>query len=198
MASSVPSADKPTMGASIQPITSPNTSNPNLPTQQAPPNHPSTTPLLNTTSNTVTETETYDPTSTDPFSPFYCHTRASESKSRLHTRSSTAYDDHDLEKGLPPHTGITIHSVPSTQSVANNPNKPQGKCKQSLLCKSEAKKAQGWWRNLSKRQRSLVHVVIALLFVGAVTGLGVGVSKAMGTGVWKNSGEASKGIGQES
>ena len=78
--------------------------------------------------------------------------------------------------------------------------KTQG-MKQSLLCKSEAKKSKGLrgcWRKMSKRQRVLVHMCIALLFVGAVTGLGIGVSKAMGTGVWKSSNRASQGIGEES
>ncbi|KAL8808293.1 MAG: hypothetical protein Q9182_000113, partial [Xanthomendoza sp. 2 TL-2023] len=192
MSPTILSTEKPAFtDPSIHPVTGPNPPNPNLPTQQSPP--PTTTP---------TDTEPYDPTSTNPFSPFYSHARASESKSRLHTRSSTA--DYDLEKGFPANTttntntNITIHPVPSTQSVVapahiqdpqQQPQRIPKKCggKQSLLCKSEAKNAHGWWwrRKLSSRQRMCVRVLVAVVFIGAVTGLGVGVSKAMGTGVWK-------------
>lgn len=46
---------------------------------------------------------------------------------------------------------------------------------------------------MSKKQRMWVRVLVVLLFVGAVTGLGLGVSKAMGTGIWKEGG-ASAGL----
>ncbi|KAL8909152.1 MAG: hypothetical protein Q9171_005157 [Xanthocarpia ochracea] len=198
------STEKPTIGASVHPIATPGSSDLDLPNQKSPlhtkntfNNNPSTTSLPAPTPNT--EAETYDPTSTDPFSPFYSHARASESRSRVHIRSSTA-EDVDLEKGHP--SGITISNVPSTVSAANNnilqhPNQPS-RCqnKQSLLCRSEAKNAQGWWRNLSKRQKVLVHLLIGLIFIGAVTGLGVGVSKAMGTGIWKTE-SASEPLGRE-
>lgn len=47
---------------------------------------------------------------------------------------------------------------------------------------------------MSKKRRIAVHVLIALLFVGAVTGLGLGVSKAMGTGIWKGADGGSAGL----
>ncbi|KAI4259327.1 MAG: hypothetical protein L6R42_004625 [Xanthoria sp. 1 TBL-2021] len=204
MSSTIPLTDKPTIGASVQSISSRDTSDLDLPAQQAPfitHYNPSATSLPAPTPNT--EADTYDPTSTNPFSPFYCHARASESRSRVHTRSSTAQDPIDLEKGN--HTGVTISTVLSNASAApshNNNNFQQGnqqsRCqnKQSLLCRSEAKKARGWWRNLNKRQKVLVHFLIALVFIGAVTGLGIGVSKAMGTGIWKTD-SASRPIGEE-
>ncbi|KAL8938944.1 MAG: hypothetical protein Q9216_003630, partial [Gyalolechia sp. 2 TL-2023] len=101
---------------------------------------------------TPNPSEYYDPTSTDPFSPFYSHARASESSRRLHPIPSSYANNEkgDLEKG------ITIHTNPvrSTQSLpshpANNSNKP------SLLCKSEARNNQrrgGCFPGLSKNQR---------------------------------------------
>ncbi|CAO1596444.1 hypothetical protein XANCAGTX0491_000289 [Xanthoria calcicola] len=213
MSSTLPLTEKSAIGASVQSIGSRNTSDLELPTQQAPfitntHYNPSATSLAAPTPNT--EADTYDPTSTDPFSPFYCHARASESRPRVHTRSSTAQDPIDLEKGH--HTGVTISTVLSNGSAApihhdneNNNNgtfqlayqqKPRCQNEQSLLCRSEAKKARGWWRNLSKRQKMSVHLLIALVFVGAVTGLGIGVSKAMGTGIWKTD-SASRPIGEE-
>ncbi|KAL9597791.1 MAG: hypothetical protein Q9219_004918 [cf. Caloplaca sp. 3 TL-2023] len=126
----------------------------------------------------------YDPTSTDPFSPFYSHARASESRTRLQQPNMT-----DLEKGT---GGIAIHTnqVKSTQSLPATDNKP------SLLCRSEARKQRGLWRNMSPKKRLMVQILIAVLFIGFVTGLGVGVSKAMGTGIWKGEDRSSAGIGQ--
>ncbi|KAI4199592.1 MAG: hypothetical protein LQ350_004545 [Teloschistes chrysophthalmus] len=169
------------------------------------------------------EEETYDPTSTDPFSPFYCHTRASESRcSRLNSRSQSRsqsythsrsqsythtspsnrqqpppeYREKDLEKGI----NITTNPVAAKSNTSLPPTRPKlcNKNQQSLLCKSEAKKEGGWWRKMSKRRKLVVQAALAVLIVGAVTGLGIGVSKAMGTGVWKNNNTASSGIGEHS
>ncbi|KAI4143477.1 MAG: hypothetical protein L6R39_004560, partial [Caloplaca ligustica] len=79
----------------------------------------------------------------------------------------------------------------SALSTPGDPAKP------SLLCKSSAKRTRGCWRNMSKTQRIMVQVIIALVFVGAVTGLGVGVSKAMGTGIWQSSNGQGAGIGKD-
>ncbi|KAL8714668.1 MAG: hypothetical protein Q9220_001617 [cf. Caloplaca sp. 1 TL-2023] len=197
MASTVPPPDTYVpMGATI---TSPEPSYFNLPTaNQRRHQNPSTTSLTGPTPLPEgTDTQTYDPTSTDPFSPFYCHTRASESRSRVFHSS---HNDHDLEKGIPAYT-ITSHNADkSTHSLpfdASGQKKCNNNKGQSLLCKSEAKQRGGWWRNLSRRQKMCVHVLVAVVFVGAVTGLGVGVSKSMGTGVWKNADGASAGIGKE-
>ncbi|KAL8850055.1 MAG: hypothetical protein Q9221_004981 [Calogaya cf. arnoldii] len=123
MSSSIPLTEKATIGASVQSIASQDHSDLDLPTQQAPfithtHNNPSTPSLPAPTPNT--EADTYDPTSTDPFSPFYSHARASESRSRVHTRSSTAQDPIDLEKG--DQTGVTISTVLSNASAAPNLN----------------------------------------------------------------------------
>jgi hypothetical protein len=42
-------------------------------------------------------------------------------------------------------------------------------------------------RNLGKRTRIWVKIVIGLLIVGLAVGIGVGISKAVGGGVWKSS-----------
>lgn len=142
--------------------------------------------------HTPNPSDYYDPTSTDPFSPFYSHARASESSRRLRPIPSNA-NEKDLEKG------ITIHTNPvqSTQSLPASNVDHNTKGKPSLLCKSEARiQRRGCFPNLTKKQRIMVQILIALLFIGAVTGLGVGVSKAMGTGIWKGENGASAGIGE--
>ncbi|KAI4130788.1 MAG: hypothetical protein LQ338_001560 [Usnochroma carphineum] len=128
-----------------------------------------------------TNDDHYDPTSTNPFSPFYDHARASESSRRLH--------HNDLEKGTK--VTITAHANKSSQTLGPDNKQP------SLLCRCSAKRTRGCWRNMSKKQRVAVQILIALVFMGAVTGLGVGVSKAMGTGIWKGEDGASAGIGKD-
>ena len=44
----------------------------------------------------------------------------------------------------------------------------------------------GPWSRLSKKQRILAHILIALIIVGGAVGIGVGISKAVGGGVWKS------------
>ncbi|KAL8924606.1 MAG: hypothetical protein Q9208_003921 [Pyrenodesmia sp. 3 TL-2023] len=145
------------------------------------------TDSLNRPNTATQQPSTYDPTSTDPFSPFYSHARASESSRRLHKQSSSVshpnnpngHDQYDLEKALP----VTVTETHKSSTLStNDANKP------SLLCQCSAKKTGGRWRNMSKKQRMWVRVLVVLLFVGAVTGLGLGVSKAMGTGIWKEGG----------
>ena len=41
-------------------------------------------------------------------------------------------------------------------------------------------------QRLSPRNRFVAKLLLALLLVGVATGLGVGISKAAGVGVWKN------------
>lgn len=42
---------------------------------------------------------------------------------------------------------------------------------------------------MSKKQKILLQVLIALFVIGAAVGIGVGVSKAVGGGVWAGKGQ---------
>lgn len=42
------------------------------------------------------------------------------------------------------------------------------------------------FRDLSKKQKLLVKILIAFIVIGAAVGLGIGIAKATGTGIWKN------------
>ncbi len=44
-------------------------------------------------------------------------------------------------------------------------------------------------RKLNKRQKLWAKIIIALLIVGAAVGIGIGISKAVGAGVWKSTNE---------
>ncbi|KAI4202512.1 MAG: hypothetical protein LQ346_001975 [Caloplaca aetnensis] len=134
-------ASKPAPSSTLAPLSTVTTTNPSTDSLSTPTQQP----------------ETYDPTSTDPFSPFYSHARASESSRRLHPRSSSVSRSHshadnvhdrDLEKALP--VATVTEACKSTLSVTTAPNDLN---KPSLLCKCSAKKTGGWWRNMSKKQR---------------------------------------------
>ena len=51
------------------------------------------------------------------------------------------------------------------------------------------------FRRLSKKQKVVVHIIIALFLIGAITGLGVGISKAVGGGVFRTTNNSNAPIG---
>lgn len=50
-------------------------------------------------------------------------------------------------------------------------------------------------KNLDKRMKIIIKVLIILLVIGGATGLGIGISKAVGGGIWKSS-NSTKPIGR--
>lgn len=48
---------------------------------------------------------------------------------------------------------------------------------------------------LSRKQKMVVQAIVVLLLIAAVTGLGVGISKAVGGGVFKNNNNSNAPIG---
>lgn len=51
------------------------------------------------------------------------------------------------------------------------------------------------FRHMSKKQKFWVKVLIAIVIIGAITGLGVGITKAVGGGVFRTSSNSSAPIG---
>lgn len=47
-------------------------------------------------------------------------------------------------------------------------------------------------RGLSKNQKLWAKIIIALVVIGAAVGIGIGISKAVGAGVWKNANSQGK------
>jgi hypothetical protein len=45
------------------------------------------------------------------------------------------------------------------------------------------------FKNLTTKQRLWVKIIIALILVAAAVGLGVGISRAVGGGVWAGNGQ---------
>ncbi|MCJ1455584.1 hypothetical protein MMC28_005939 [Mycoblastus sanguinarius] len=138
-----------------------------------------------------TSKEDYDPISSHPFSAFYSHptTRTSFEQAKSQSKVHIQIYQHDLETGS--------HLVYPTES-RDQTLKKKG-CKN--LCQmqkeqlgKERKRKMGCFgcspfRKLSKKQRSSVQALIALILIGAIVGLSVGISKAVGGGINKTQGD---------
>ncbi|MCJ1306447.1 hypothetical protein MMC25_000089 [Agyrium rufum] len=152
--------------------------------------------------------EEYDPTSTHPFSAFYSHPTTRTSFEQLKSTSRTAIiSEKDLENGLyNPSTNdlsrehalpSTSSSVPSSMYKAPTSNHNTKPCtvwpgpKQLMQRSREMQRARVCHplRNLTQKQRLWAKILIALIIIGAAVAIGVGISKAVGGGVWKNNNE---------
>lgn len=135
-----------------------------------------------TVSRSPTLSEEYDPASTHPFSAFYSHptTRTSFDQLKSASKTQIAVYTHDIESGT-----LRASSEPSrsTKECTVWPGRNQLKRKNLLM-----KKRRGCspWRNLSKKQKLWAQIIIAFIIIGAAVGIGVGISKAVGGGVWKS------------
>jgi len=137
--------------------------------------------------------EDYDPTSSHPFSPFYSHptTRTSLDIAQCSKTNLQLYE-HDLETGSRL-TQASTHGLASTHNLHDTEkvNETVWPGTKQLVKRRKARQANescccGPWLRLSKKQRLWIQIVVALLLVGAVTGLGVGITKAVGGGVFRN------------
>ena len=138
--------------------------------------------------------------SSNPYSAFYKHPDARRS---LDTDAATPTKTHldvttyerDLESGAP-------LSAATTQQLAKTSVdgrvKEAKECtmwpsRQAVLDKRRAHKRRkgcNLFKGLSSKQRLWIKIIIAMLVVGAAVGLGVGISRAVGGGVWAGDGRS--------
>lgn len=122
--------------------------------------------------------EEFDPhVGAKPYSPFYTHDVNNDSLVCLKSGTTAATrkescDDLDLE------TGTTIS--PQKQSM-----EVHGICQSSRLWAQKKRKCD-CLASLTKRQRLMVKVALALLIVGTMIGIAMGITVAVGGGVWKS------------
>lgn len=121
----------------------------------------------------------------NPCSAFYSHptTRTSFEQHRIESKTHLEIYEKDLELGTTP---MRV----STEPINSPRNKdcPVWPGQERLLQQHLAtKRKRGChpMRNLSKQQKLFVKVLIIFLIVGGATGIGIGISKAVGAGVWK-------------
>ncbi|KAK4971126.1 hypothetical protein LTR28_013796 [Elasticomyces elasticus] len=193
------SDEKTTFGATIDP---PSNAHPLLRS-----NSQSDTPLTLTPTATRQSTIPTDITLNmpppNPHSPFYAHPCTRTSLEQLRNASKTHLDIYetaatpDLEAGggtytpfassttdLPPH----YSNGGAAKECAVWPSKQTLKQQQLLERRRRRPCARcyccGFMQGWSKKQRLLFQLLIALFVVAAAVGLGVGISRAVGGGVW--------------
>ncbi|KAK8255276.1 hypothetical protein HDK77DRAFT_28252 [Phyllosticta capitalensis] len=130
--------------------------------------------------------------SNNPFSAFYQHP---ESRSHLEVRQ-------DVENGLlipggpngAPLSTATTASQPKVSMDGRVKECTVWPSKQTLQEKAKVAKAQRsscqWWGNLSKKHRLWLKILFALTIVALAVGLSVGISRAVGGGVWSSTGQS--------
>lgn len=107
---------------------------------------------------------------------------------------SLSIRDLEAQKGL-----AASHTTVAQRSPSDGgPLKPWstslglfGKEKSHCLTKPKPRGCH-WMSNLSKMQRLLIKFVIALVIVGAMVGIGVGISLRVGGGVYKDQNSTAK------
>jgi hypothetical protein len=138
--------------------------------------------------------------SSNPYSAFYKHPDARRSLDNdALTPTKTHLDintyERDLESGVP-------LSAATTQQLAKT--SVDGRVKEVKECtmwpsrqavldkrrQHKRRKGCNLFKGLTSKQRLWIKIIIAMLVVGAAVGLGVGISRAVGGGVWAGEGRS--------
>ena len=168
-------SEKPvTFGASIE---EPTTTQPML---RSPPSHESDM------SASVEKDANVD--SSNPFSAFYKHPDARRSLDE----SKTHLDVHvrDLETGLPLSAASTQQPKVSVDGrVKECTMWPSRQAMMEQKKRNQRSRGCNLFKNLTNKQRLWAKIAIALFVVAAAVGLGVGISRAVGGGIWSGNGQ---------
>lgn len=173
---------------------------------QPPPNlsHSNSLTKVVSVSNSTYPSSEYDPTSRDdhpsssdhPFSPFYSHpiTRTSLEQKKSESKVRFALYEHDLEAGS--RLTQTTQTEPAQHCHTDDAVWPSEKVRkqQQAMVTSKEHSSYSPFKRLSKKQKFWVQVLIAIVIVGAITGLGIGITKAVGGGVFRTSSNSSAPI----
>ena len=145
----------------------------------------------------ATSRDDYPPSSDHPFSPFYSHptTRTSLEQKKSESKVRFQIYEHDLEAG----SRVTqfTQNEPAQRSHTDDAVWPCGKVRKQHeeMVRSKEYHSYSPFKRMSKKQKFWVKIVIAVVIVGAITGLGVGITKAVGGGVFRTSSNSSAPIG---
>ena len=146
----------------------------------------------------ATSREDYPPSSDHPFSPFYSHptTRTSLEQKKSESKVRFQVYEHDLENG----SRVTTYTQPEPiprHCPTNDAVWPSSNVRKQheLMVRSKGHNSYSPFQRMSKKQKFWAKVFIAILIIGAITGLGVGITKAVGGGVFRTSSNTSAPIG---
>ncbi|KAH8820059.1 hypothetical protein F5884DRAFT_36206 [Xylogone sp. PMI_703] len=126
-----------------------------------------------------------------PLSPLYDHASALQPLDAQKSKTSmatTSYDS-DLEAGT-----MGLKGKGSLVKSIDCDDNSVWPCQNTLKMQNKARKRArrkegvcGCLAGLDRRSRLGVKVLIVLLVIGAAVGIGIGISKAVGGGIWKSS-----------
>lgn len=158
---------------------------------------PSTDSTMSADSSDVAKKEwAADPS--NPYSAFYKHPDARRSLDASSAQKQHLdVDARDLETGVPLSTATT-QAQPKISVDGRVKECTMWPSRQAVMdSRKTARRKRGphFFRNLTSKQRLWAKIVIALLVVAAAVGLGVGISRAVGGGVWAGQGKSNKEIG---
>lgn len=134
----------------------------------------------------------------NPYSAFYKHPEAlRETRTSVHdalpaNKTHLAVQEHDLEGGVP----LSVASTQQQSKVSVDGRVKEctmWPTRQAVLDKRKSykrKRGCAFFRNLNSKQRLWAKLVIGLLVIAAAVGLGVGISRAVGGGVWAGNGQS--------
>lgn len=193
--------EKPTFGATVIPKGQPQTNLLRPQPSHLPPNpsFDSISPCSTYAEQSPTKEGNYDPISLNPYSAFYAHprTRTSFAQAKSESKINLGFYSNDLESGSRiTHASIADAAGPERPSHTHKDDNvwPCSKTREKTLLAKERAKGCSPFSRLSKKQKFCVQALIALIFIGAITGLAVGISKAVGGGVFKSASDSNAPI----
>lgn len=130
----------------------------------------------------------------NPYSAFYKHPearRSMDAPSATPSKTHLEVTIHDLESGVPLSVAST-QQAPKVSVDGRVKECTMWPSRQAVMDKRKSyqrKRGCAFFRNLTNKQRMWAKIIIALLVVAAAVGLGVGISRAVGGGVWAGQGK---------
>jgi hypothetical protein len=130
-----------------------------------------------------------DDRETSPLSPFYSHptTRHSLEAQKSGGKQNINIYESDLEACLSESKTNMLHTRNASRLAKDCSVWPGQRTLKEQKKAARQQNSCNPMRNLSKRTKFWVKILIGLLVVGLAVGIGVGISKAVGGGVWKSS-----------
>ena len=185
--------EKHLVGAQVVPLESPTNPSPTLTKTES----ISNSTLYPSSEYDASSRDDYPPSSNHPFSPFYSHptTRTSLEQKKSESKVRFQIYEHDLEAG----SRATQFTQPEQVRYYHTDDAvwPSSKVRkqQEVMVTSKEHNSYSPFKRMSKKQKFWIKVLFAVVIVGAITGLGVGITKAVGGGVFRTSNNSNALIG---
>ena len=187
--------DKPVVGAEVVHLQPP--SNPSHENSLTKIESISTSTLYPSSEYDATSRDDYPPSAAHPFSPFYSHptTRTSLEQKKSESKVRFQIYEHDLEAG----SRVTqfTQNEPAQHCHKDDAVWPSGRNRKQneAMAKNKEHSSYNPLKRMSKKQKIWIKVLVAVVVIGAITGLGIGITKAVGGGVFRTSSNSSAPIG---